>query len=469
MTAADVDIAVLGAGPAGSTAALAAAQAGLRVALLDEQDAPGGQVWRAKSAAILSAPHTPESKAGAALRQAVADSSIMLHPATRVWQIARTGDGWQIDTLRDGATDSLTATRLIIASGAREVVQPLPGWTTPGVIGLAGATALFKQNLTVPGARTVVAGTGPLVFYVASEIRRLGGTVAAVVTPNTRRDWAGSLPAMLGKPALVARGALWVADLMLSGVPVLWGHQVTAVEGDTRVSRITAQSVTGASTHNFAADSLCLGNGLMPQVEAAQMLGVPLHHDAALGGWVPACSDDGVTPVAGLYLCGDGTGIRGADAAVHHGRLCGLRAAADAGCTSGHAMDIARRNWRRAARFGLAMTALSRPTPALAQLASDDTIICRCESLTRRDILAEIGSGATSTNAVKSGLRAGMGPCGGKYCQTSVARLIAAETGVTEGAVPPPTPRPPLRPVPVAAAAGQFDYDDLPIPKPAPL
>jgi thioredoxin reductase len=469
MSDAPFDIAVLGAGPAGGNAALAADAQGLRVVLLDEQPAPGGQVWRAKSAAILRAPLTPESKSGDALRDAIARSTVTQQCDTRVWHIARKGDLWQIETLYGGIAARVAAKSLILANGAREVVQPVPGWTTPGVVGLAGATALFKQNLMPPGKQTIVSGTGPLVFFVAHEIRRLGGVVVAVVTPNEWRQWAQALPAMLRKPGLLARGALWMAGLAAARVPVLWGHAVTHVDGKTGVTGVTAAPLQGGTARRFEADSLCLGNGLIPQVEAAQMLGVPIRHDPSLGGWVPKMGEDGVTDVTGLYLCGDGTGIRGADAAVHHGRLCGLRVAADHGCDTAVARASAQANWRRAARFGMAMTALSLPDTRLTALATDDTIICRCESLTRRAILAEINAGAESANAVKSGVRAGMGPCGGKYCQSAITRLIALETGVTEADVPPPSARPPLRPVPVAAAAGAFAYDDLPIPKPAPL
>jgi NAD(P)H-nitrite reductase large subunit len=115
------------------------------------------------------------------------------------------------------------------------------------------------------------------------------------------------------------------------------------------------------------------------------------------------------------------------------------------------------------------MTALSLPRDDMAALTTDDTIVCRCESLSRMDITSEINTGAASANAVKSGRRAGMGPCGGKYCQTAIAALIAAQTGKTVADLAPPTPRPPLRPVPLGQAAGDIEYDDLPIPKPAPL
>lgn len=461
------DIAVIGAGPAGGTAALTAAKAGLRVVVLDEQPAPGGQVWRAKSASILSSPSTPEGKAGDALRSALAQSSVIQRTDARVWDISRPKDHWNLQVLCNGANEQISARSLILATGAREYVQPVPGWTTPGVIGLAGATAIFKQSLSLPGKRTVVSGTGPLVFYVGSEIRRLGGEVAAIVTPNRPSDWLRAAPGMLRQPKLLARGMAWMADLMLARVPILWGNTVSEIVGTDHVTAVKTfdleQQVAGPE---FTTDSLCLGHGLTPNIEAAQMLGVPISYNPALGGWVPEAAPDGATSVEGLYLCGDGCGIRGATAAGLQGDLTGARAARDLG-PSVPVPSV--RSWRRAARFGMAMTALSRPNADLTALTSGATIICRCESLTCADITAEIDTGAKSTNAVKSGRRAGMGPCGGKYCQTAIAALIAAKTNRDIADVPPPTPRPPLRPVPLGLAAGAFDYDDLPIPKPAPL
>lgn len=461
------DIAVVGAGPAGGNAAMAAAQNGARVVLIDEQQQPGGQVWRGKSSSILSAPTTPEGKAGDALRSALTDSMVSQLTDTRVWDIRRQDKKWVLQILRNGTAEQITAHALILATGAREFVQPVPGWTKPGVIGLAGATALFKQSLTLPGKRTVVSGTGPLVFYVASEIRRLGGTVAAIVTPNSRVDWAAALPAMLSQPQLLARGMIWMADLMLARVPVLWGHAVSEVLGAEDVKGIKTYNLRrDASGPEIVADSLCIGHGLIANIEAAQMLGVPIRHDPALGGWVPEAEPDGTTPINGLYLCGDGCGIRGATAAGLQGTLTGTRAARDLGKTTA-ALSLG--PWRRAARFGTTMTALSVPRADVQALTTPNTIVCRCESLTRSDICAEISSGAATANAVKSGRRAGMGPCGGKYCQTAISALIAAQTGTPIADVPPPTPRPPLRPVPLGQAAGDFDYDDLPIPKPAPL
>ncbi|WP_293449245.1 NAD(P)/FAD-dependent oxidoreductase [Planktotalea sp.] len=465
------DIIVVGGGPSGARAALAASAQGLNVALIDEQSAIGGQVWRAKNASILSAPKTHETRAGDALRRDVLASDITHIEGARVWQIET---GWTLHVLRKDVSSELTCKSLVLATGAREYVQPVPGWTTSGVLGLAGATALFKQSLTPPGKRTIVSGTGPLVFFVASEIRRLGGEVAAVVTPNSRRDWMRALPSMLGRPALLMRGAIWVADLMLAGVPIYWQRVVTDVSGDDQVRGVSIAKLdqNWARTSEdimLAADSLCLGNGLIPNIEAAHMLGVPIRHDHALGGWIPETTEDGGTSIDRLYLCGDGTGIRGAEAAAHQGTLTGLCAAADLGHGTVNLQKQAKAKWLKSARFGMTMTALSIPRVGQAQLTTPETIVCRCENVTRATIEAELNAGAQSSNAIKSGSRAGMGPCGGKFCATAIAQLIAQQSGAPVANIPPATPRPPLRPVPLSIAAGSFDYDALPIPKPAPL
>ena len=128
-----IDILVVGAGPAGANAALAAARHGKHVVLLDEQEKPGGQIWRAKDSSILSAPQTPESSAGDALREQLTKAQIDHRGSTRIWQIERQSEGWDVHVLRDGEVERLTTKALVLATGAHEFVQPIPGWTKPGV------------------------------------------------------------------------------------------------------------------------------------------------------------------------------------------------------------------------------------------------------------------------------------------------------------------------------------------------
>ena len=468
------DIAVIGAGPAGCNAALIAAEYDFSVVMLDEQASPGGQVWREKSPAILHAPKTPESVAGESIRNAISQSNVSHLAGVRVWHIERSIDAFIIHYENAGVSISLHCRCLVIATGARETIQPIPGWTLPGVVGMAGATSIFKQDLIPIGSKMVVSGTGPLAFFVAAEQQRLGGKVAAVVTSNTLLDWIKVLPAMLRRPGLLFRGLRWVTALTVNRIPIYWGHTVTRVEGESSVSRVEFTKIgkdwsPQGEPRFIDCDCVSLGNGLIPAFESFQLAGISLEHRSDLGGWIPKAEQDGRTNVSGCFICGDGAGIRGSLAAQTHGKLAGLSAVVFLGAKINHPIDKLRREHTRAATFGEAMSKLSIPRPGLSKLTTAQTVVCRCEGITRAEIEDEINLGAQSTTAVKSGVRVGMGPCGGKYCQTAISEFIAKAKSCPVSEIVPPTARPPLRPVSVNTLAGDFDYSDLPISKPSPL
>jgi thioredoxin reductase len=473
------DVVIVGAGPAGGRAALEAARHGLNTVIIDEQPKAGGQVWRAKAAAIRKAPRTIESEAGERFRKELAASTVVHHHSTRVWQIEH-GDGWRLGLLTETGASVLSSRALIIAAGAQERILPVPGWTLPGVIGLAGATALFKSDLVLPGRRTIVAGCGPLLFFVASEILRLGGSVAAVVSLNSRADWLRALPGMATRPDLLGRGAQWLAKLTLAGVPILWRHAVASIEGSKGVQSAVAVPVDaswtplqGGTSRNLVADSICIGHGLFPAIEASRLAGAEHAYDPLAGGWRPITDSNGATSVPMLWCCGDGAGILGVDAAVIGGALAGLAAAESLGAADTKACTDRRgtlaRQHASAKRFGEAVASLTVLREGLLELITPETTVCRCESIYRREIEAEIDAGAASLNAIKSGTRSGMGPCGGRYCSETTAFLVARTTGCRREEIGLPTARPPLRPVPLDSLTQDFDYESLPIPGSAPL
>ena len=98
-----------------------------------------------------------------------------------------------------------------------------------------------------------------------------------------------------------------------------------------------------------------------------------------------------------------------------------------------------------------------------------DTVVCRCEDVTRADIAAAVKAGALDVNQMKHFTRCGMGPCQGRMCADVAAEILALARKVPRIEVGYWTGRPPLRPVPLEDLVGQFDYSDIPIPKPAPL
>lgn len=451
------DVIVIGAGPAGANAAIEASELGFSVLMIDEKSAAGGQVWRNKSSSIIEAPETETSIKGDALRDAVNSSNVDVKFDMRVWHIEKCDHIWNIHT----ENDVLTSKFLVIATGAHERVLPIPGWTLPGVMGLAGATALFKEHMMVPGNKTVVAGSGPLLFYVASEIERLGGHVEAVISVNSRIDWLKSLPTMIMQPKLLWQGFKWVLSFYRK---TSWQAAPVEFDGDQSVRSVTIKNVDNewspiGTAKVIEADSVCYGYGLIPAIEASRLAGADHHYDETLGGWVPTIDEMGRTSVIGLHVCGDNAGILGALAAPIRGKN-----AAQALKSAGVFYDIG-----SVKPFGKAMTALSIPRKGMLDLVSQKTEVCRCEGVTREEIEHEITTGAQSPNAIKSGTRCGMGPCGGRFCAEAQAMINGNITGQSREEIGLPTARPPLRPMPMDEITESLNYDDLPIPGVSPL
>tara|TARA_R110002096_G_scaffold436056_1_gene666509 strand:+ start:70528 stop:71937 length:1410 start_codon:yes stop_codon:yes gene_type:complete len=467
------DVIVMGAGPAGATAALETSQAGLKTLLIDEQPDAGGQVWRAKSRAIISAPETEYSIAGDDLRASIRGSNVEVKYHTRVWQIEKNDDDHWLLGLQGEGQRQVSGKSLVIATGAQERVIPVPGWILPGVFGLAGATALFKEHMMVPGRRTIVSGNGPLLFYVASEILRLGGQVSAVVSLNSRFDWLKALPAMINNPKLIMQGIRWILALYKNSVPIYWQHTIKSVEGKTAVEGATITAVDREwrllehGERYIPSESICQGHGLIPAIEATRLAGAAHHFDEKLGGWVPTVDEFGRATVPGLYACGDNAGILGADAAPHRGRLAAKAILDDLDISA--TVNIDDKAYHSARKFGLAATRLTIPRAGFESFMTANTEVCRCEGISRAEIDHELKTGARSPNAVKSGTRCGMGPCGGRYCNESLTIITEHRTGKNRSEIGMATARPPLRPVHMDDLADDLDYDDLPIPGVSPL
>lgn len=466
------DLAVLGAGPAGCAAACAAAGAGLDVVVLDEQEAAGGQIHRAPRNALARRRADP---AGEALRADLAASGAALRLGRRVWSIS---ERFRLDALGPDGPETVRARALVAASGAHERVVPFPGWTRPGVIGLAAATVLLKTEGRVPGRRIVVAGAGPLLANVAAKIVAGGGTVAALVDLARPGDWLRAVRGLARKPALLAEGGAWALRLAAHRVPMLFGHAVVAAEGGDTLARVAVAPVSPAGMPDgdrarwIEADLLAVGNGLAPGAEVTKLYRAAHVHAPARGGWVPRRDAHGRTSVDGLYAAGDGAGVMGAGPAARSGRLAGLAAAHDLGRLDASALDAASRpllaEARRDRAFAEAVSGLMTVRPGQVAAIAPDTVVCRCEDVTRAEIDGAFAAGARNLDQLKAFTRCGMGPCQGRMCGETAGDLLALRVGSREAAGW-WTGRPPLRPVALADLVGGFDYADIPVPRPAPL
>lgn len=434
------DVMVLGAGPAGMAAAATAAR-GARVLLLDEQPQAGGQVHRAPPAGFRP-PASPDSRRGARLRAALAASGAVHLPDRQVWFAE---PGFRLHAIGPEGPETHAAPRLILATGATERIIPVPGWTLPGVIGLAAATVLLKAQGVLPGRRVVVAGTGPLLYAVAAAILEAGGEVAAVADAAPAAAWRAALPALAWQPALLARGLGWRARLARARVPLLRGHAVTALHGTQVLEEVEVAPLGGGPARRFAAEACALGHGLTPETGLARLLGAKHLYRAEAGGWIAETDRGLATSVPGLFVAGDAAGIAGAAAAEARGRRAGLAALGRPVPAPG-----------RAERFGAAMAKLMQPPPALLAAIPPETVICRCEGVTRAAVEAALAAGARDANQVRNWTRCGMGPCQARLCGEALAGLVALRRGGREAAGQ-LTARAPLRPVSCGVLIGEFD------------
>jgi NADPH-dependent 2,4-dienoyl-CoA reductase/sulfur reductase-like enzyme len=434
-----VDVAVVGAGPAGLAAATLAAEHGLAVTLFDEQAAPGGQIYRSITASPLARLDVlgDDYWDGAALVRAFRTSGATHVPSAAVWAIAPRGDGRIELAVRIGAPNAprsgaLIARAVILAVGAHERPFPIPGWTLPGVLGVGAAQGLLKSSGLVPSGRTVIAGCGPLVWLAAAQLMRAGVAIEAVLDTTPRGRYAEAASHAWGflRSEYFAKGMRMMREVR-AGTRVVEHATALAAEGDERVTRVRFDA--GGGRQAIDADTLLLHQGVVPSINLPVAAGCSLRWNERNACFEPVVDDWGGTGTAGLYIAGDGRRIAGARAAQASARIAALAVANALGRIDARERDARaaqERDHLASAKRGRAFfDALYRPADAF-RIPEGSTVVCRCEEVTAQQVVDAAARGGVGPNQVKAFLRCGMGPCQGRMCGLTVTELIAKTRGV---------------------------------------
>ena len=451
-----IDVAVIGAGPAGMAAALAAAQAGASVVLLDDQETAGGQIYRnvtrvsQRQLRILGADYA----AGRAQADALARSGVRHLAAAGVWQVTRDKT---IDFLYRGASHTLHAAQIVICTGAIERPFPIPGWTLPGVMTAGAAQILLKTGGLLAAEPPVLAGCGPLLYLLGSQYVNAGAKLRAIVDTTAAADYGQALPHVVGALAsagYLRKGLGAINAIRKSGTPFFRGATGLAVEGDAAAAGLRFEA--GGRAHRIESGLILLHQGVVPNTQVSWSLRATHDWDVSQLCWRARVDEWGALDVPGFFLAGDNRGIAGAAAAALQGRLAGLMAAHRADRL--HAAEVerlarpVRRSLRAEARIRPFLEALYRPKTE-NRVPGDGVIVCRCEEVTAGAIRAYVRAGCVGPNQTKSFGRCGMGPCQGQQCGLTVTELIARERGVAPAAVGYYRIRPPLRPITIGEIA----------------
>jgi NADPH-dependent 2,4-dienoyl-CoA reductase/sulfur reductase-like enzyme len=446
------DLLIVGAGPAGIAAAVAARRHGLSVRVVDDQPAPGGQIWRGVEtvAATPRARRLGESYLSGAERAAAFRACGALYePESQLWQIE---PGFRAFVTRGGKARIVTAQAIILATGAQERPVPFPGWTLPGVLTVGAAQILLKTADSVPEKPVWIAGCGPLPLLYMTQLLAAGGRIAGFLdtTPRGRLPAAlRHLPQGLGRLGDLIKGLSWSLALRRASFPIIRHVTELRAEGDGRLQRLRYHTEDGQEAE-VPAEVLLVHEGVVPNIHAPLALGCAASWHAGQQCYVPVLDAWGESSQANIFVAGDGAGIGGAEAAEPRGRLAALRVAAKLGRLAEATAETAAAPERAALSSALALRpfldALYAPRAQL-YAPPDETLVCRCEEVTAGELRARAVEGRPGPNQLKAFTRAGMGPCQGRQCGYAMAHIVAAAQGRSVEEVGFYRIRPPLKPV----------------------
>ena len=463
------ELLIVGAGPAGLAAATTAASLGIQTVLLDEQPAPGGQIYRA----ITTTPVQDRSILGEdywhgeSLIEPFKKSGAHYEPGATVWAVAQRTvpqpeHGFEVGYSVAGEARMLQAKHILLATGAQERPFPIPGWTLPGVITAGAAQILLKSSGLVSGQRTVLAGCGPLLYLVAWQYLNAGVAVDAILETTPTGRLAKALPHVWGflRSPYLAKGLKLVREVKAK-VRIVKG--VTALEalGDGKLAQV--RFTAKGKTETLPCEQLMLHQGVIPNVNLSQAIGVEQTWNELMHCWEPKVDAWGNTSVAHVGIAGDGGGIAGALAAEHRGRI----AAFDAALQLNKITQSQRDQQSAESHAQLARAVRGREffdtlyqAPEQFRLPVGDTIVCRCEEVTASQVRETVKLGCPGPNQMKSFLRCGMGPCQGRFCSVTVTEMIAQERGVSAAEVGHYRLRFPTKPLTLGELAALPQTDD---------
>ena len=388
-------VVIVGAGPAGTRCAETLVAAGFKPILIDENRRDGGQIYRRQPEGFTrdyATLYGTEAAKAKDLHQSFdrLRGQIDYRPDTLVWNLTP----GQLCCVSQGKHTTVDYDALILCTGATDRLMPIEGWQLAGTYSLGGAQIAFKSQAVSIGHRVVFMGSGPLLYLVASQYVKAGAKVAAVLDTSPLSKRVVALPKLLARPGLLFTGMKLLAQLYRAKIPVHLGISPLQVQGDA-ASGVSGVRVRTARGEDLDGGLRCRGPGV--SLASGNSIGRPgrLPHGAstrrpANGGW-PSMKT-GRTSVNGVYAAGDGSKIRGADAAEHAGRLVAMALLEDLQ----QPVNVGLRDEQRHAlavmdefRLGLAQ---AFPWPAAQAKALPDTaIVCRCEMISAGELRA-VGS-----------------------------------------------------------------------------
>ena len=450
------ELLIVGAGPAGMAAACEAASHGVRVAVLDNQASPGGQIYRNVDRAsdrqdrILG----KDFVKGRSLVERFKQAGGSYFSDASVWFL---DEKRRLGVLIDDKSYFVGADKLLLATGAQERPMPIEGWQLPGVMAAGAGQILLKSAGMVPEGRLVLAGTGPLLLLLAYQYLQAGVKIDALVDTTPRGAVSRSLGKLFGAlPAAdyLLKGLKMILAIRRAGIPVYRGVEGLSAVGEEKLEAVRFDTgKTGLkklTDVELRADTLLLHQGVIPNIRLPLAAGCDIEWEARQQNWIVPTDEWGRSSDADIYVVGDGSRIAGAEASALQGRLAAMHASHELGQMDAAKLDALSGPVVKSRKRHLSIRPFldSCYTPSASYLVPDDaTLVCRCEEITAGEIRQAVQLGCSGPNQVKSFTRCGMGPCQGGQCGSTVSLIIAQQLDKPMTEVGCFRVRPPLSPI----------------------
>ena len=349
----DYQAIVLGMGPAGMAAAMELAGHGIKTAIMDQGQSPGGQVYRQpprEFKRFRGDDSNPRKLAGRALLQEFGstDAGLTVITGATIWG---SFDSHSLSLLRDGKLNTLSFEKLIICEGARERMIPFPGWTLPGVFSVGGLQKMITNQGVIPGRRILIAGSGPLLMAAGANLIKAGGQIAGLYEASSPLDILPVLPQLFRQKGLLREALCYLSALASKGAFARPGWVVTRAHGEKRVKAATICKVDrnwrplAGTERTVEVDAVAVGYGFQAMGRLVRLFGCRQEYDSSAGSMKPATDRYQRTSRPEVYAAGDGAGIGGAAMAEIQGRIAGLHAACALDGITGSEFDQLVRPW----------------------------------------------------------------------------------------------------------------------------
>lgn len=430
---------IVGAGPAGVSAAVTLAKQGLTPTLIDEASRIGGVIYRGPFRDSIKLDHLDDKLQASMikLRQDFACYQDKIELRLNTKALGPDGDR-ALFIQSEGKMSSLAFDQLILATGCQERSIPFPGWELPGVMLLGGMQLQLKCGLVRPGTQAVVVGSGPLLPLVGCQLHKAEVEVQGIFEAASFSEFASITPALLNKPSLALQGMGMLSYLKQQKIPFQYGWGIVEARGDQQLEEVVVAPYNHkwqadlSRKKTIKADCMAVGYGFMSRNQLAQLMQLE-HSYCDVSGIKPKTNQWQQTSNPDIYVAGDSVGIHGALAAHEEGHLAALHVLSQHQLITAEALasqaEVSRKRLHKLYAFRKGFEKVMGQRGGLLELADADTTVCRCENVKRTDIDQALSQGVKDIVTLKMRTRISMGDCQGKTCSSYCYDRIKRDLG----------------------------------------